>query len=383
MNPVYFDNNATTPLDSRVREVMLPWLGERWGNASSVHRFGREAREAVERARAQVASALGGRPEEIVFTSSGTEANNAVLWSAARRGAFSGHLVISALEHPSIRATAEELGRIGLETSIVPPAATGRVDPQEVARALRPDTLLVCVMSANNEIGTLQPVPEVAALCREAGVPLHCDAVQSLGKAPVRTDELNASTITLAVHKCHGPIGVGALWVRSDVELVPLLSGGGQERRRRASTENVAAIVGMGEATRLAHEQLTQRHAQLLALRDRFEAGLEAVPDAIVHCQDQPRLPHTTHVALLGVEGEALTIRLDLAGFAVSTGSACASGVVEPSPTLVAMGISAEEALASLRVSFGLSNTADEIDRFLEVLPVEVEALRRLAPALG
>ncbi|MEE2776606.1 MAG: cysteine desulfurase family protein [Acidobacteriota bacterium] len=383
MSAVYLDNNSTTPLDPRVREVMLPWLGERWGNASSVHRFGQAARDAVEGARAEVAALVGGRAEEIVFTSSGTEANNALLWHVVRSASFDCHLVVSALEHPSLRVLAAELADLGVETTLVDPSPDGRVDPDAVRAALRGNTRLVCLMSANNEIGTLQPVAEVAEVCRDAEVALHCDAVQSLGKVAVDVGQLGADTLTLAAHKFHGPLGAAALWVRSGVDFRAWLLGGGQERRRRASTENIAALIGFGETARLARLELDERHASLALLRDRFEAGLGAIADTVVHCAGSPRLPHTSHVAFQGVEGEALTIRLDLAGFAVSTGSACASGVVEPSPTLIAMGVSAPEALASLRISFGKTNTIGEVDAFLDALPGEVEALRRLAPALS
>ena len=382
MNRVYLDNNATTPLDPRAREAMLPWLGERWGNPSSIHSAGQDAREAVEEGRARVAALLGARPEEVLFVASGTEANNAVLLSAARDAGRGAHFVVSALEHPSVRATASDLERLGCGLTVVPPERNGVVAPEAVAAALRPDTRLVCLMLASNEIGTLQPVAEVARLCRDRGVQLHCDAVQAAGKIAVRAGEIGADTITLGAHKFHGPLGAAALWVRPGRELHPLLRGGGQERRRRASTENVAAIVGFGEVARHAADELPRRQAHLAGLRDRFEAGLEAIEDVRVHCQASPRLPNTSHAAFGGVEGEALVIRLDLAGFAVSTGSACASGTLEPSPTLLAMGLPAHEALSSLRVSFGMTNTVDDVDRFLDALGTEVRALRRLAPAL-
>jgi cysteine desulfurase len=237
-------------------------------------------------------------------------------------------------------------------------------------------------MLASNEIGTLQPVAEVARECRAAGIAVHCDAVQAAGKIAVDVGALGVDSLTIGAHKFHGPLGAAALWLRPDRELTPLLLGGGQERRRRASTENVAAIVGFGEAARWAAAELDSRHALLAALRDRFEAGLAAIDDVGVHCQSSRRLPNTSHLAVAGVEGEALTIRLDLAGFAVSTGSACASGKVEPSPTLLAMGFSAEEALSSLRVSFGITNTTADVDSFLTVLAEEVSALRRLAPSV-
>jgi cysteine desulfurase len=361
---------------------MLPWLGERWGNPSSIHRAGQEAREAVEEARAREAALLGGRPEEIVFTASGTEANNALLASVAGATAGVAHVVVSALEHPSVRATASELEASGAAVTVVPPSPDGVVAPDAIMAALRPESALVCLMLASNEIGTLQPVAEVARRCRERGVALHCDAVQAAGKIPVNVGELGADSVTLGAHKFHGPLGAAALWTRPGFELRPLLRGGGQERRRRASTENVAAIAGFGAAALHAAAELPERRAHLCALRDRFEAGLATIADVRVHCQRSPRLPNTSHLAVAGVEGEALVIRLDLAGFAVSTGSACASGAVEPSPALLAMGLPAHEALSSLRVSFGMTNTAAEVDRFLDALRAEVAALRRLAPAV-
>jgi cysteine desulfurase len=384
---VYLDHNATTPLDPRVRAAMLPWLGERFGNPSSIHRVGQAARNAVEQAREQVAALIGARPPEVVFTASGTEANDTVVASAvesARRSAAGGgHLAISAVEHPSVRQAAARAGRAGLEVTRVPPGEDGVVPAAAMIGALRPDTLLACLMLANNEVGTLQPVAAVAAECRARGIPLLCDAVQAVGKVPVDVASLGVDLLVLGAHKFGGPLGAAALWIRDGVEVESLLVGGSQERRRRAGTENVAAIVGLGAAAALARDEMDgqlrpPRPLQLAALRDRFEAGLRAVPSAIVHCPTAPRLPNTSHVAFTGVEGEALLIRLDLAGFAVSTGSACSSGTVEPSQTLLAMGLSAAEALSSIRVSFGTANQAAEVDRFLAALATEVAALRRL-----
>jgi cysteine desulfurase len=384
MHPVYFDNNATTPLHPRVREAMLPWIGERHGNPSSLHRFGQAARNAVEEAREKVAALLGVRPPEVVFTASGTEANNAVVFHRARQACHlggPGHLVISAVEHPSIREAAARLEKEGLEVTRVSPAGDGVVPAAEVVRALRPDTLLVALMLANNELGTLQPVAEVAAACRERGVPVLCDAVQAVGKIPVDAAALGVDYLVLGAHKFYGPLGAAALCVRKGVELTGYLVGGSQERRRRASTENVPAIVGLGEAAVAAREEMATRGAHLAALRDRFEVELaRRMPEAIFHCRTSPRLPNTSHVAFPGVEGESLLIRLDLAGFAVSTGSACSSGAVEPSKTLLAMGLSPDEALSSLRISFGLFNTEEEVDAFLNALDREVAALRRVSP---
>ena len=383
MASVYLDHNATTPLHPAAREAMLPWLGEQHGNPSSIHRFGQAARNAVEEAREKVAALLGARPPEVVFTASGTEANNAVLFSSGGRSRESGHLVISSFEHPSIREAAARLEKDGaFEVTRVSPGTDGVIAAGAVLAALRPATRLVCLMLANNEIGTVQPVAEVAAACRERGILVLCDAVQAVGKIPVNVEALGVDFLTLGGHKFHGPLGAAALWVRKGVEISPLLVGGSQERRRRASTENVPALAGLGAAAAVAAAELPARTAHLAALRDAFEAGLPRwVPGAILHCTGSPRLPNTSHVAFPGVEGEALLIRLDIAGFAVSTGSACSSGTVEPSKTLLAIGLSREEALSSLRVSFGMTNRLEEVEAFLAALAREVAAIRRLAPA--
>lgn len=375
---IYLDNNATTPLDPRVGAAMLPWLGERHGNPSSIHAYGRAAREAVEAARSEVAALLEAQPPEIVFTASGTEANNAVLATLTARPG--GHVVISSFEHPSIREAAQRLATAGIEVTRVSPRQDGCVAVADVEAALRPDTRLVALMLANNELGTLQPVAAVAARCRPLGIPVLTDAVQAAGKVAVSVRALDVDYLTIGAHKFHGPLGAAALWVRKGAPLESLLVGGGQERRRRASTENVPAIVGFGKAAAFAASELAARTACLAALRDRLEAGLAAIPDARVHCGGSPRLPNTTHAAFLGLEAEALLIRLDLAGAAVSTGSACSSGVVEPSPTLLALGLPPSEALASLRISVGLFNTTEEIDRFLAILAREVAALRQVHP---
>ncbi|HEY0511211.1 MAG TPA: cysteine desulfurase family protein [Thermoanaerobaculia bacterium] len=383
MTPVYLDHNATTPLHPRAREAMLPWLGERHGNPSSIHRFGQAAREAVEDAREKVAALVGGRPPEMVFTASGTEANNAVLFHVAREAGRKGHLILSAIEHPSVREAAARLAEEGMEVTRVSPRGDGVVAAEDVVRALRPDTRLVALMLANNELGTLQPVAAVAAACRERGVPVLCDAVQAAGKIPVDAPALGVDYLVVGAHKLNGPLGAAAVWVRKGVELSGYLIGGSQERRRRAGTENVPAIAGFGAAAAAARDEGDLRTAHLARLRDRFEAALPGrVPGAILHCQASPRLPNTSHVAFTGVEGdflegESLLIRLDLAGFAVSTGSACSSGSVEPSKTLLAAGISREEALASLRVSFGITNRLEEVDAFLDALAHEVAELRR------
>ncbi|HEX4495499.1 MAG TPA: cysteine desulfurase family protein [Thermoanaerobaculia bacterium] len=377
--PIYLDHNATTPLHPRVRDAMLPWLGGGLhGNPSSHHGFGQQSRDAVENARNQVASLVGGRAQEIVFTASGTEANNAVIFHIARQAERRGHLAVSAIEHPSVREAASRLAGEGMAVTWVTPREDGVVPLEEVVRALRSDTRLVALMLANNELGTLQPVATVAGTCRKQGVPVLCDAVQAVGKIPVNAPALGVDYLVLGAHKFNGPQGAAAIWVRPGAELSGYLIGGAQEGWRRAGTENVAAIVGFGAAAALAQEEIDLRHAFLAGLRDRFEEELlRRVPGAILHCQGSPRLPHTSHIAFPGVMGESLLIRLDRAGFAVSTGSACSSGSTEPSKTVLALGVSRQEALASLRVSFGITNRPDEVDVFLDVLTREVAESRK------
>ena len=384
MPSVYLDHNATTPLDPRVREAMLPWLGlgrgpgEAAGNPSSIHRAGRAARKAVDWARERVAELIGSRPGEIVFTASGTEANNAVL-AALAGGASSGRLVTSSMEHPSIRNMAGRLEGGGLEVVRVPPGPDGVVPVEAFLEAVTPETRLACLMLANNEIGTLQPVARVARACRGRGVPFLTDAVQAVAKVPVDAEELGADYLVLGGHKVHGPLGAAALRVRPGAAFEPYLLGGGQESGLRAGTENVPAIVGLGEAARLAAAELPRRMRTMAALRDRVETAVtDRIPDARVHCAGSPRLPQTSHLAFPGVEGEALLLRLDKAGFAVSTGSACSSGRPEPSPTLLALGLTPEEALSSIRVSRGMTTTEEEIDAFVDALEKEVATLREI-----
>ncbi len=378
---VYFDHNATTPLDPRVLDAMLPWLAGGHGNPSSAHRCGREARLAVEAAREQVAALLGAHPDEVVFTSSGSEANNAVIYSAVQMYGCDdesdpGHLIVSMLEHPSVRQAAARAEELGWQVTTLAPEPDGVIAVENVRRALRDDTRLVCLARASSELGTLQPVAEVAALCRRRGVPVHCDAVQAVGKVAVDAGELGVDYLTLGGHKFCGPPGIGALWIRSGAAFEPLLVGGGHESGRRASTENVPAAVGLGRTAELAAAELEEHHRHLSTLREACEDGLAAIPGPIVHCREAPRLPHTCHVAFPGVSGHELLLALDHRGYAVSTGSACHAGRPQPSQVLLAMGMSEAEALASLRVSFGVSNTRAEVERFLPVLAAEVETLQ-------
>lgn len=382
MSYAYFDNNATTPLHDRVRMAMVEALGGPesddvpHGNASSPHRPGQRARGAVESARQEVAALLGSDPTEIVFTASGTEANNAAVFEVARLAGFEGNLVLSSFEHPSVTLAVERCEALGMEARKIAPAPDGVVEPDLLLGAVDEDTRLVCLMLANNEIGTIQPVAEVGHGCVERGVPLLCDAVQAVGKIPVDAGELGADFLVLGGHKFHGPLGAAALRIGPRAPFESHLVGGTQERRRRASTVNVPAVVGLGEACRVAADELEARERHLLSLRERLEAGLTDIPDTVVHCADSPRLPNTANIACFGVDAVSLAIRLDLAGFAVSTGSACHSGVVEPSETLLAIGASPDEATASLRLSFGMQNEIEEVDRFLEVLERELDEMR-------
>lgn len=357
---------------------MSAWLGPQCGNPSSIHAFGQRAREAVERAREEVGQLLHAAPPEIVFMASGTEANNTVLRSFAKSSDLRGHLVVSAVEHPSVEIPVKDLEASGFEVSWVRPDPSGRIDADEMVASVRDDTGLVCLVLANNVVGTLQPVAEVAAKCRELEVPVMCDAVQAVGKIPVHIDELGVDYLSLGAHKFYGPLGAAALWVAKGAPLDPLVLGGSQERRRRAGTQNVPAIVGMGKAAELARLELDERREHVSRLRQRFEEGLRQIEDVVVHGSGVGRLANTSHVAFLGVDNQSLLIRLDLAGFAVSAGAACSSGTVEPSSTLLAMGVARDEALSAIRVSSGQSNSLEEVDRLLETLGRQVGELRRL-----
>jgi cysteine desulfurase len=377
---VYFDNNATTPLDPRVREAVVAWLADDFGNPSSAHRAGQRAREAVEAARDRVAALLDADADEIVLTASGTEANNTVVAGALRGAAAGDRVVVSAFEHPSILAACEAWAEpAGVEVVRVAPGSDGCVNADAFAAELGPRTRLAALMLVNNELGTVQPVAAVAARCRELGVPLLCDAVQAAGKIPVTVGELGADYVTIGAHKFHGPLGAAALWIGAGREPAPLLVGGAQERRRRASTVNVPAVVGFGVACELARTELAGRARHLAELRDRFETGLAAIPDVEIHGAGAPRVPHTSNVAFHGTLNQELMMRLDLAGFAVSTGAACGSGVVEPSPALTALGLGREHALGSVRISFGVQNTLEEVEAFLPLLAREVATLRAAA----
>ena len=385
---IYLDNSATTPVDPRVAEAMARSLTQVFGNPSSVHGFGQQARAAVDRARREVASLINARPNEIIFTSGGTEANNLAIRGVCQASVTHGrHIVTSSIEHPSVRGVCAALEKEGWEVTRVPVYQNGVVRVEDVREALRPDTVLVTVMLANNEIGTIQPMAEVGALIREkraAGQKhlfLHTDAVQAAGRMPVNVEELACDLLTMSAHKMYAPKGVGALYVRRGVRLTGQNIGGHQERERRAGTENVPGIVAFGEAAKLAREELQPRIAHASALRDRFERMItELVPDVVFNGDRAQRLPHLSNISFRFIEGEGLLINLDLQGVAVSTGSACSSGTLEPSPVILALGVDDEIARGSIRFSFGKDNTEWDVDYVLDALVQAVERLRALSP---
>lgn len=382
MRHVYLDYNATTPLAPEVLQAMMPFLTGEYGNASSIHSVGQRARAAVERARAQVAALIGAREKEIVFTSGGTEADNLAIRGvvgASQRPRK--HVVSSALEHHAVLNTCQALEAEGVAVTYVPVNPLGLVDPEDVRRAVTADTVLITVMHANNELGTVQPIAEMAAIAREHKIPFHTDAVQSVGKVPVDVETLGVDLLSLSAHKIYGPKGTGALYVRRGVRLKPLFFGGRHERDRRAGTENVAGIVGLGAAAERATARLAEEGARIAALRDELEGRILArVPHTGVSGDRLRRTPNTTNIYFDFVEGEPLVIALDLKGVACSTGAACSSGAVEPSHVLSAIGLSPERARASLRFSLGRATTHEDIEYVAEVLPSVVEHLRELSP---
>lgn len=366
MPAIYLDHNASTPQLAAVTRAQLPFLEGPRGNPSSVHAAGRSARQALEEARAQVASLLGAAPADMVFTSGATEANNLALHGVtAVRG---GGLLLSTVEHPSVARVADHLADSGVNVGFLEVDAAGRVDPGELRHLLRPGIALVSVMLANNETGVLQPIRELAAVCHEGGAVLHVDAAQAIGRLSVEVGELGADLLSLSGHKMQGPAGIGALWVRQGVSLAPLLRGGGQESNRRSGSENVAGAVGLGVASRHAVDTQAVCGKEVAALRDHLERRLlEAWPGAVVHGAGAPRLPNTTLVGFPGLDGEAAVMRLDLEGVAVSLGSACSTGTMRPSTVLAAMGVPESLAAGSLRFSLGPENTQAEMDEVVQI----------------
>lgn len=383
---IYLDHNATTPLDPEVADRIAQAMRDVWGNASSVHHFGQQAKSALDQARGQVASLIGAEASELVFTAGGTESDNIAIRGAAEAIEPSGrkHLVVSAIEHEAVLNTVKSLAKRGWRVTIVPVDASGIVAIDRLRDAVADDTALVSVMHANNEIGTIQPIAELAAIAHERGALFHTDAVQSAGKIPIDVKALGVDMLTIAGHKFYGPKGTGALWLKRGVRLIAPITGGRQERSRRAGTENVPALVGFGVAAALAGQKAITEAPRLAALRDRLEAGIvSSISGTERNGAASPRVANTANISIDRVEAESLLIGLDLAGIAVSSGSACSSGTLEPSHVLKAMGLPHGRTLGSIRFSFGTSNTDADVDRVLKVLPPLVEKLRSLTTVGG
>ena len=379
MNYVYMDANATTPLLPEVMEAMRPYWMEAFGNASSIHRQGQQARKAVDHAREIVARLFNCSEAEVVFNSGGTEGDNTAVFGLLRPG---DHLITTSIEHSAVLRAADRVAERGVEVTFVDPQQNGLIDPEEIRRALRPNTRLISVMLANNETGVLQPVDEIAKIAAEAGAFFHIDAVQGAGKVAIDVRRIGCHLMSISAHKMHGPKGVGAMFVKRGTPIDPLLVGGSHERRQRAGTQNVTGIVGLGRAAELAMDSLEDGTIERLAkLRDRLEAGLLAIEGTVLNGAGAPRTANTTNITFDQLEGEALVIALDLKGVAVSGGSACHSGATEPSHVLMAMGLDRHAALASLRLSLLKTATDADVDHVLKVVPEAVERLRALAPA--
>ncbi len=384
---IYLDNSATTQPDPAVIEAMLPWLTEKFGNASSIHFFGQEARGAIDKARHQAADLINARPNEIIFTSGGTEANNLAIRGLLEANKKHGsHIITSQIEHSAVKNVCEDLEKLGYEVSYLPVYDDGIVKLEDVESAIREDTLLISVMAANNEIGTIQPVEEIGRLVRrirETGKKLwfHTDAVQAAGKIPVDVEAIGCDLLSISGHKIYAPKGVGALYVRRGVRLHPQSIGGSQERGIRGGTESVAHIAAFGKACELAKTRLPEAMVELANLRDKFEHGVgECIGDFVINGDPATRLPNISNISFRFIEGEGLLINLDMQGIAVSTGSACSSGSLEPSPVIRALGRNDELARGAIRFSFGKNNTMDDVEYVLDALPSAVENLRRLAP---
>ena len=378
---IYFDHNATTPVHPGVADMMAAALREEFGNPSSVHHFGQRAKAAIDNARSAVAALIGADSSEVVFTSGGTESDNLAIRGTAEALERSGrrHLIASGIEHEAVLNTLKALARRGSDTTVLSVDDTGVASADDLRAALRDDTALVSVMHANNEIGTIQPIAELARVAHERGALFHTDAVQSAGRIPLDVKALGVDLASISAHKFYGPKGVGAIWIRRGLRLLPISTGGKQERNRRAGTENVAGIVGMGAAAEVARERMAAEGVRLAALRDRLEEGiLRAVPRTMVNGMRTSRVPNTTNISFDRVEAESLLIGLDLEGIAVSTGSACSSGTLEPSHVLKAMGFPPHRTQNSIRFSLGAANTEADVDRTIAVLPGIVEKLRSL-----
>jgi len=377
---IYLDHGATTPMKEEVLEAMLPYFKNYFGNPSSLHLYGRESKQGLDQARQKVAEALGADPGEIIFTSGGTEANNLAVQGAAKAKASKGrHIITSSVEHHAVLDAAHYLGENGFEVTFLPVDKYGRVDPEDLKNALTDQTILVSIMTANNEIGTLQPVEELGHICRESGVYFHTDAVQAIGHMPFNLKEQPIDMLSLSAHKFYGPKGVGALYVRNKTPIKQLIFGGGQEKKLRPGTENLSGIVGLGRAIELACQNIEEKKQKLTRLRDKLISGLLEIDEVILNGHPTERLPGNVNVSTLYVEGESLLLSLDLKGIAASSGSACTSGALEPSHVLMALGLDHQTAHGSLRLTLGESNTEEQIDYVVEVFQETVERLRKMS----
>jgi len=378
---IYLDYNATTPVDREVLDAMLPYFSGSFGNASSIHSAGQRGRAAVDAARESVATLLGAKPSEIVFTCGGTEADNLALFgTVAHCVQPRKHMVTTAIEHHAVLNCAEALEKQGVDVTYVPAGRDGIVDPDEIREAIRPETVLISVMLANNETGTIQPIEEIGRIAAEEDIYFHCDAVQAAGKLPLDVNRLGMDLLSISAHKIYGPKGAGALYVRTGTELEPIFHGGHHERDRRPGTENVPGLVGLGKAADLAIKNLTSDAARMAALRDKFESALLSLPGVHINGDPHHRVANTCNLSFDAAGGEALVIALDLQGISCSTGAACSSGAVAPSHVLTAIGLSPERARSSLRFSLGRPTTPEEIDRAIGIIPAVVERLRALSP---
>lgn len=381
MQKIYLDNAATTALSPKVLEAMMPYLTTIYGNPSSVHAFGQEAKKGLDKARDQVAAALNCSPTEIIFTGGGTESDNTAILGVAEKFKSKGkHIITSSVEHHAVLHTCEHLQKQGYEVTFLPVDEYGMVSAAQVKEAIREDTILVSIMFANNEVGTIMPIAEIAAVCREKGVLFHTDAVQAIGHIPVDVKALGIDMLSLSAHKFHGPKGVGALYVRKGLKLPSLIMGGAQERSRRAGTENVAGIVGLGAAIALACENLAENAAKMTVLRDRLMQGIAKIPEVKLNGHPTMRLPNNVNYSIKYIEGESILLKLDMNGIAASSGSACTSGSLDPSHVLLAMGLPHEIAHGSVRLSLGDNTTEEEIDYTIEKLTEIVAYLRAMSP---
>ena len=383
MRKVYFDHSATTPVDPRVLRAMLPYFSKKFGNTSSIHTFGREGKVATEEARERIARALNADASEIVFTSGGTESDNLAIKGTAFIEKRRKHIITTSVEHQAVLQTCDYLAKKGFHVMYLPVDETGMVDPKEVERNITDDTFIISVMHANNEVGAINPIAEIGFMAREKGILFHTDAVQSFGKLGIDVKAMNIDLLSLSGHKIYGPKGIGALYVRKGIQLEKQIHGGHHERNRRAGTDNVPAIVGLGKAVTICQEVMQQETEEVAALRDAlFNKIKERIPNVHLNGKLDSRLPGNLNIAFEGIEGESILLNLDLKGIAASSGSACTSGSPEPSHVLSAMGIQSELAQASIRFSLGRGNTQEDVDYTVEVLPEIIERLRSISPLL-